>query len=241
MKVQATERRSVQPSTAQTRPALLYQTRALLERASPLPKRIHTSPDGTQLSQVELCRRSCCRMKPTLVRCLPQCGVGRYINIPLRRCDQGGVPDARRSSRPPHWSQPPLDRDLLELVCVSSSDDRAPPPDLGGYGGKAKVWGKFGGRARVRCAADGRGRGEGDPPCVRVRVAATLAGGGGEGLGGMCACSVGGAGLSGKQARRQARCFRRVAFRWRCAGGRVARARGFRQLYARPGRARAAA
>ena len=44
-----------------------------------------------------------------------------------------------------------------------------------------------------------------------------------------------------KQARRQARCFRRVAFRWRHAGERVARARGFRQLYARPGRARAAA
>ena len=48
MKVQATGRRSVQPSTAQTRPALLYQTRALLERARPLLKRIHTSRDGTR-------------------------------------------------------------------------------------------------------------------------------------------------------------------------------------------------
>ena len=171
MKVQATGRRSVQPGTAQTRPAKLYQTRALLERASPLPKRIHTSPDGTQLSQVELCRRSCCRMKPTLVRCLPQCGVGRYINIPLRRCDHGGVPDARRSSRPAHWSQPPPGRDLLELVCVSSSDDRARHQKLRlrlrqqqqqrwrrqwrqqrhlesliENGGRAKIWGKFGGK-----------------------------------------------------------------------------------------------
>ena len=111
-------------------------------------------------------------MKPTLARYLSQCRVGWNLN-PYAAVHQGGVPDARRFSRPAHWSQPPPGRHpfLSKLVCVSSSDDRARHQKLRlrlrqqqqqrwrrqwrqqrhlesliENGGRAKIWGKFGGK-----------------------------------------------------------------------------------------------